>query len=119
MSRNDRHRASNQKGSVPPELRDADLRWDDDAAPNALELDLGDDDNAFDRVTAIPEIPNEVLARRLMERADTAAGRDRGSQVPTSPPAPGDAQALYEVDDHEEQTVKVEIGRASCRASAS
>lgn len=108
MTRNDRNRASNQKGSVPPELRDADLRWDDDAAPNSLELDLGEDDNAFDRVTAIPDIPNEVLARRLMERADAAARRDRGSQVPTSPPAPEDEHALYEADDHEEQTVKVD-----------
>ena len=107
MSRNDRHRVPNQKGSVPPELRDADLRWDDDGAPTSLELDLGDDDNAFDRVTAIPDIPNEVLARRLMERADAAARRDRGSQVPTSPPTEG-AQTLYEIDDHEEQTVKVD-----------
>lgn len=108
MSRNDRHGVSNQKGSVPPELRDADLHWDDDAAPSSLELDLGDDDNAFDRVTAIPDIPNEVLARRLMERADAVAHRDRGSQVPTSPPAPDAAHSLYEVDDHEEQTVKVD-----------
>lgn len=108
MSRNDRPRASNQKGSVPPELRDADLRWDDDGAPNSLELDLGEDDNAFDRVTAIPEIPNEVLARRLMERADAAARRDRGSQVPTSPPTAEGAHTLYEADDHEEQTVKID-----------
>jgi len=107
MSRNDRHRAPDQKGSVPPELRDADLRWDDDGAPNSLELDLGDDDNAFDRVTAIPDIPNEVLARRLMERADAAARRDRGSQVPTAPPTES-AHTLYEADDHEEQTVKVD-----------
>ena len=113
MSQNDRNRAPNQKGSVPPELRDADLRWDDDGAPNSLELDLGDDDNAFDRVTAIPDIPNEILARRLMERADAAARRDRGSQVPTSPPEgsqrpPLDSSTLYEIDDHEEQTVKVD-----------
>ena len=29
MTPNDRNRASNQQGSVPPELRDADLHWDD------------------------------------------------------------------------------------------
>ncbi len=117
MSRNDPNRASNQKGSVPPELRDADLRWDDDGAPNSLELDLGEDDNAFDRVTAIPEIPNEVLARRLMERADAAAHRDRGSQVPTSPPTSEGAHALYEADDHEEQTVKVDAERLQRRVA--
>jgi len=101
MNRNDRHRAPNQKGSVPPELKDADLRWDDDGAPSPLELDLGDNDDAFDRVTAIPDIPNEILVRRLMERADAetasrqaAARRDRGSQVPTAPPIAEGAHAL-------------------------
>jgi len=123
MTRNDRHRSPHQKGSVPPELKDADLRWDDDGAPSPLELDLGDNDDAFDRVTAIPEIPNEILARRLMERSDAetasrqaAARRDRGSQVPTAPPVAEGAHGLYEAD-HEEQTVKVDAERLQQRVA--
>jgi hypothetical protein len=120
MSPNDRNRAPNQKGSVPPELKDADLRWDDDGAPSPLELDLGDNDDAFDRVTAIPDIPNEILARRLMERSDaetaSRARRDRGSQVPTAPPVAEGAHGLYEAD-HEEQTVKVDAERLQQRVA--
>lgn len=109
MSQNDRKRAPDSKGSVPPELRDVDLRWDDDAAPSSLELDLGEDDDAFDRVTAVPDIPNEVLARRLMERADTdpqqPASRPRSNAGKPPPSAP--THSLYDAD-YDEQTLKVD-----------
>ena len=84
---------------------------------------MGDNDDAFDRVTAIPDIPNEILVRRLMERADAetasrqaAARRDRGSQVPTAPPIAEGAHALYEPD-HDEQTVKVDAERLQRRVA--
>ena len=112
MSQHDRKRSQHPKGSVPPELKDGDLRWDDDADPSSLELSLGDED-AFDRVTAIPDIPNELLARRLMERADAEAGKTTKpspGRLARSTPPPLTLELdhdLYDVD-HDEQTVKVD-----------
>ena len=112
MSQHDRKRSQHPKGSVPPELKDGDLRWDDDADPSSLELSLGDED-AFDRVTAIPDIPNELLARRLMERADAEAGKTTKpspGRLARSTPPPLTLELdhdLYDAD-HDEQTVKVD-----------
>ncbi|HET9934197.1 MAG TPA: hypothetical protein VFQ35_26020 [Polyangiaceae bacterium] len=56
-----------RRGAPPPPSRPAeapveDVNWDDDTVPR---FDL--DDHAFDRVTAIPELPPELMAKQMME----------------------------------------------------
>lgn len=59
------------------------VNWDDDTVPR---LDL--DEHAFDRVTAIPELPSELLAKQMMEAAHSdeppapEEGRAEGSPTP-------------------------------------
>src|SRR5215217_1466056 len=60
--------------SMPPEVPvDLDSSWDDDTVPR-FELDDPMSESAFDRVTAIPELPAEAFAKQVMsgEQADTA-----------------------------------------------
>ncbi|MGC4088825.1 MAG: hypothetical protein QM756_13175 [Polyangiaceae bacterium] len=58
-----------QPAPAPP---DEDVNWDDDTVPR---LDF--DDPAFDRVTAIPELPSEFLARQMEAQ--------HGDEPPTQP----------------------------------
>ncbi len=51
--------------SRPPEVGDIDANWDDDPM-TGLDLDDPMSESAFDRVTAIPELPAEVYARQVM-----------------------------------------------------
>src|SRR4051812_43911667 len=52
--------------SMPPEVPlELDSSWDDDTLPR-FELDDPMSESAFDRVTAIPELPSEVFAKQLM-----------------------------------------------------
>jgi hypothetical protein len=64
---------------MPPEVPvQLDSSWDDDTSPT-LELDDPMSESAFDRVTAIPELPPEMFAKQVMaEQAQSA----RGEQVP-------------------------------------
>jgi hypothetical protein len=59
---------------MPPELPvDVEQSWDDDTSPH-FELDDPMSESAFDRVTAIPELPAEAFAKQVMseQQADTA-----------------------------------------------
>jgi hypothetical protein len=76
MSTKDRRRPI--PTSAPPEVSGIDTSWDDDAASG---LDLDDPLNEFDRVTAIPELPAEQYAKRVM-----AGVQD--SRLPPLPNAP-------------------------------
>ncbi|HXK16483.1 MAG TPA: hypothetical protein VNG33_01665, partial [Polyangiaceae bacterium] len=44
-----------------------DSSWDDDTSPR-LDLDDPMSESAFDRVTAIPELPAEVYAKQVMSK---------------------------------------------------
>lgn len=59
--------------SLPPEVPvELDSSWDDDTMPR-LELDDPMSESAFDRVTAIPELPPEMFAKQVMSgQVDTA-----------------------------------------------
>jgi len=53
---------------MPPEVPiDLDSSWDDDTSPR-LDLDDPMSESAFDRVTAIPELPAELYAKQLMSK---------------------------------------------------
>lgn len=68
---------------VPVPLESA---WDDDTTPR-FELDDPMSESAFDRVTAIPELPSELLAKQLMsEQHDSAPSREPPSQLDSEPP---------------------------------
>jgi len=55
--------------SIPPDVPfGLDSDWDDDTVPG-LEID----ESAFDRVTAIPDLPPEVYAKQVMADAEAAA----------------------------------------------
>ena len=76
--------------SMPPELpAELDSSWDDDTLPQ-LELDDPMSESAFDRVTAIPELPAEDYARQLMAQQpkDSAPpGLERGlPRIASEPP---------------------------------
>ncbi len=72
--------------SHPPPSVPVDVSWDDDTVPR---LDF--DDPAFDRVTAIPELPAELFAKQLMEEAlsgdSSGPHPTAGAKVPG--PSPG------------------------------
>lgn len=71
--------------SMPPEVPfELDSSWDDDTMPR-LELDDPMSESAFDRVTAIPELPSEQYARQLM-----------AGEAPAAPPPASPQQATTE-----------------------
>lgn len=103
--------------SLPPEMRDIDANWDDDRS-SAIELEFGPED-AFDRVTAVPGVPAEVFARRVMENAEAAAAR----QTPGDPPpargstaAGSERDAALELDFAGVPTTPLELADASVAA---
>src|SRR5450432_3756808 len=81
MSTNDRRRPTSVPSSVPPEVSPVETSWDDDTVPR---LNLHDPLNEFDRVTAIPELPSELYAKRVMASVEDS----RLPELPSEPPAP-------------------------------
>ncbi|HEX2872442.1 MAG TPA: hypothetical protein VHP33_14335 [Polyangiaceae bacterium] len=68
--------------SMPPEVPvDLDSSWDDDTMPR-LELDDPMSESAFDRVTAIPEMPAEMFAQQMMSEQPKSAPPEPGAQRP-------------------------------------
>jgi hypothetical protein len=69
--------------SLPPEVPvDLDSSWDDDTMPR-LELDDPMSESAFDRITAVPEVPAEMFAQQVMsEQAQSAPPSERREQLP-------------------------------------
>jgi len=66
--------------SMPPEVPvELDSSWDDDTMPR-LELDDPMSESAFDRVTAIPEMPAEMFAQQVMSEQPKSA--PPGEQLP-------------------------------------
>jgi hypothetical protein len=80
MSTKDRRRPTLGPTSAPPESSGIDASWDDDAEPG---LDLDDPLNEFDRVTAIPELPAELYAQRVM----ASVPESRLPELSSEPPA--------------------------------
>lgn len=77
MSKDDRQGGSIVPASLPPETGVIDARWDDDAIEFFIN-ESGERVDPFDRVTAIPDMPPEEYAQRLMAEADEA---EQGSQA--------------------------------------
>jgi hypothetical protein len=89
MSTKDRRLISLRPSSAPPEsTAQVDASWDDETVPG---LDLDDPLNEFDRVTAIPELPAELYAQRVMESAE-----DSRAPGTTAPPPVRPAEPDYE-----------------------
>jgi hypothetical protein len=66
---------------MPPDVPlELDSSWDDDTVPR-LELDDPMSESAFDRVTAVPELPAEVFAKQVMSEQSNEPG-------PSEPLAP-------------------------------
>jgi hypothetical protein len=103
MAQKKQYKSLYPKSAVPKELKDIDVGWDDD--PGELSLDLQDDD-AFDRVTAIPDEPTDEYARRMMANAGEAppiSTRTTDSGVPPTPvvsEAPGALTLDLDEEDH-------------------
>jgi hypothetical protein len=77
--------------SMPPEVPlELDSSWDDDTVPR-LELDDPMSESAFDRVTAIPELPAEFLAKQMM--AEQQRQSNPGTAPPPTAPPPTAARA--------------------------
>jgi hypothetical protein len=71
---------------MPPEVTDIDSSWDDDTMPR-FELDDPMSESAFDRVTAIPELPPEAFAKQVMaDQQGEATGPDPLPHLPSEPP---------------------------------
>lgn len=86
MSTKDRRLISLRPSSAPPEsTAQVDASWDDETVPG---LDLDDPLNEFDRVTAIPELPPEVYAQRLMESAKDSRIPTKAAPLPEPPSQP-------------------------------
>jgi hypothetical protein len=68
---------------MPPEVPvDLDSSWDDDTMPR-LELDDPMSESAFDRVTAIPEMPAEMFAQQMMSEQPKSAPPERSGPAPS------------------------------------
>jgi hypothetical protein len=74
---------------MPPEVPvELDSSWDDDTMPR-LELDDPMSESAFDRITAIPELPAEMFAQQVMaEQPKSAPPSERREQLPGFASAP-------------------------------
>ncbi len=84
MSTKDRRLISLRPSAAPPEsTAQVDASWDDETVPG---LDLDDPLNEFDRVTAIPELPPELYAQRVMEAAKDSGIPTKAAPVPDPPP---------------------------------
>ncbi len=75
---------------MPPQVpEDLDSSWDDDTMPR-FELDDPMSESAFDRVTAVPELPSELFAKQVMsEQSDTSP-----PDPPPEPPEMGELPRL-------------------------
>ena len=72
--------------SMPPEVPvDLDSSWDDDTMPR-LELDDPMSESAFDRVTAIPEMPAEMFAQQMMSEEGYSVPPDNVPRLASEPP---------------------------------
>lgn len=76
--------------SMPPEVPvELDSSWDDDTMPR-LELDDPMSESAFDRITAIPELPAEMFAQQVMaeqpKSAPPAEPREQLPRLASEPP---------------------------------
>ncbi|HKY38316.1 MAG TPA: hypothetical protein VJN18_20375 [Polyangiaceae bacterium] len=72
--------------SMPPDVPlELDSSWDDDASPR-LELDDPMSESAFDRVTAIPELPAEAFAKQVMQEQAASAPPDAVPKLASEPP---------------------------------
>ncbi|MEP7052903.1 MAG: hypothetical protein ABJB12_21235 [Pseudomonadota bacterium] len=90
MSTKDRRLTPLRPSSIPPEsAAQIDATWDDETVPG---LDLDDPLNEFDRVTAIPELPSELYAQRVMQSAEDSRVPSPGSAPP--PPRPPSAPTI-------------------------
>src|SRR4051812_2777691 len=69
--------------SMPPEVpAELDSSWDDDTMPR-LELDDPMSESAFDRVTAIPEMPSELFAKQVMSEQPKSAPPEGAGPLPS------------------------------------
>jgi hypothetical protein len=72
--------------SMPPDVPfDLDSSWDDDTQPK-LDLDDPMSESAFDRVTAIPELPAEAFAKQVMQDQPASAPPDAVPKLASEPP---------------------------------
>jgi hypothetical protein len=75
-----------QPSSLAPDVPlELDSSWDDDTMPR-LELDDPMSGSAFDRVTAIPELPPEAFAKQVMEEQPTSAPPEAMPKLASEPP---------------------------------
>lgn len=86
---------------MPPEVPvELDSSWDDDTVPR-FELDDPMSESAFDRVTAIPEIPAEIFAKQVMSEQPTSTPPSQVPRLASEPPLvavqPLDPMALEQV----------------------
>jgi hypothetical protein len=85
---------------MPPEVPvELDSSWDDDTMPR-FELDDPMSESAFDRVTAIPEMPSELFAKQVMSEQPKSAPPEQAPRLASEPPVvavrPLDPMALQQ-----------------------
>jgi hypothetical protein len=71
--------------SIPPEVGDLDPSWDDDTMPR-IELDDPMSESAFDRITAVPELPAEAFAKQVMQEQPVSAPPEAMPRLSSEPP---------------------------------
>ena len=72
--------------SMPPEVPvELDSSWDDDTMPR-LELDDPMSESAFDRITAVPELPAEMFAQQVMSEQANSAPPEQVPRLDSEPP---------------------------------
>ncbi|HEX3776921.1 MAG TPA: hypothetical protein VHV51_20755 [Polyangiaceae bacterium] len=79
MSTNERKSRKPATTSVPPELPSLEASWDDETVPR---FDLDDPLNEFDRVTAIPDLPPELYAKKMMAGSENSRIPEPASEPP-------------------------------------
>lgn len=93
MGQDNRHGSSSGPDSLPPELDDIDSSWDDDLPlDESAEIPVADavPELQLDRDTAVPTVPPEQYAARMMADAETSSNepeleleaRDESGSIP-------------------------------------
>lgn len=83
MTRDERHNRRTVPRPNPPPIDALDLDWTDDEAGTDPSAELADDPSL--RVTIVPDVPSETLAKQLMAMAEEAEPADGGEDFEDRP----------------------------------
>jgi hypothetical protein len=95
MAQDDSTKQSKPPRKAPADANDFDDEWDDEILGEDRQtlLVVGDDAEAHDRITAVPDLPTEQYVALAMNQAELLDARDASATNPEPDPAAGHASS--------------------------